>query len=54
MFIKITLTIVNVKLGENVIENNDIMIFKNKIIILNIRHLNTIYLRSISQNSGGQ
>lgn len=54
MLIKITLTIVNVKLAENLIENNDIMMFKNKIIILSIRHLNTIYIRSISQNSGGQ
>jgi len=53
LLIKITLTIVNVKLAENVIENNDIMMFKNKIIILSIRHLNTIYIRSISQNSGG-
>lgn len=57
MLIKITLTInltVNVKLAENLIENNDIMIFKNKIIILSIRHLNTIYTRSISQTSDGQ
>jgi len=54
MLIKITLTIANVKHAENLIENNDIMIFKNKIIILSTRHPNTIYRRSISQNSGGQ
>lgn len=52
MLIKITLIIVNMKIAENLIENNDIMVFKNKIIIL--RHLNTIYIRNISQNTNGQ